>query len=92
MTTTQPKIVMYTTSYCPYCLRAKRLLVERKGMQIIEINVEQDPVKKEEMLALSNGRRTVPQIFINSQHIGGCDDLEALEHSGELDKLLYVKS
>jgi glutaredoxin 3 len=87
----QPEILMYKTSYCPYCVRAKRLLVDRKGMVITEIDIEQNPLKKEEMLSLSGGRRTVPQIFINGQHIGGCDDLEALEKRGDLDKLLLLK-
>lgn len=85
----QPEILIYRTISCPYCVRAKRLLVERKGMQVTEINIEQDPLKREEMLAKSGGRRTVPQIFINGQHIGGCDDLEALEKAGNLDKLLF---
>jgi glutaredoxin 3 len=88
--TKQPEILMYTTSYCPYCVRAKRLLVDRKGMVVTEIDIEQNPLKKEEMLSLSGGRRTVPQIFINGQPIGGCDDLEALEKSGDLDKLLLL--
>lgn len=83
----QPKIIMYKTTWCPYCDRAKRLLVERKGMQVTEIDIEKDASKKDEMITKS-GRRTVPQIFIDDKHIGGCDDLEALERSKELDKLL----
>lgn len=92
MGVTQPEILIYRTTWCPYCVRAKRLLVERKGMQVTEIDIEQDPLKREEMLAKSGGRRTVPQIFINGQHIGGCDDLEALEKAGSLDKLLLLNT
>lgn len=80
------KIIIYSTDYCPYCTQAKRLL-EQKGAHYTEIRVDLDPVKKEEMITLS-GRRTVPQIFINDQHIGGCDDLMKLASSGQLDKLL----
>ncbi len=66
-------VVIYTTEVCPYCVRAKQLL-DRKGMSYIEIRVDLDPAKRDEMIAKS-GRRTVPQIFIGDQHIGGCDDL-----------------
>lgn len=90
--TKQPEILIYRTGWCPFCQQAKRLLVERKGMQVTEIDIEQDPLKKEEMLTRSGGRRTVPQIFINGQHIGGCDDLEALERAGNLDKLLLLNT
>jgi glutaredoxin 3 len=82
---TQPVITVYTTGWCPYCQRAKQLLM-RKQLVYREINVEDDDKFREEMTARS-GRRTVPQIFIGDRHIGGCDDLYALEGSGELDRL-----
>lgn len=79
-------IVIYTTGYCPYCSRARQLLDE-KGVQYTDIRVDEEPGKRAEMVAKSK-RNTVPQIFINEQAIGGCDDLYALEQQGELDKLL----
>lgn len=79
-------IIIYSSNNCPYCVQAKQLLTQ-KGASYHEIRVDLDPTKKEEMVALS-GRRTVPQIFINDQHIGGCDDLMKLASSGQLDKLL----
>ena len=81
-----PNIVVYSTSYCPYCVRAKDLLT-RKGQKYTEINVEDDAAR-EAMIAKAGGRRTVPQIFINDQHIGGFDDLNALDKAGKLDPLL----
>lgn len=81
-----PKIEIYATGWCPYCARARQLLLS-KGVAIEEIDVEARPGAREEMVARS-GRRTVPQIFINQTHIGGCDDLVALEESGGLDPLL----
>lgn len=80
------EIIIYTTGYCPYCVRAKELL-KRKGQSFTEINAEDDAVR-EEMVAKSGGRRTVPQIFINGRHIGGCDDLYALDKAGTLAPLL----
>jgi len=80
------KIVMYTKANCPYCDFAKQLL-DAKKQTYSEIRVDLDPHQREEMERLS-GRRTVPQIFINDQAIGGFDDLSALSQSGELDKLL----
>jgi len=77
---------MYSTGWCPYCDRARALLV-RRGLAFEEINVDDDARGREEMIARS-GRRTVPQIFIGDKHIGGCDDLVALEGSGELDRLI----
>jgi glutaredoxin 3 len=77
---------MYVTGWCPYCQRARDLLA-RKGVSFDEINVEDDAKFREEMAARS-GRRTVPQVFIGDKHIGGCDDLVALEGSGELDRLI----
>ncbi|STX29616.1 grxC glutaredoxin 3 [Legionella beliardensis] len=79
-------VIIYSTSYCPYCMRAKQLL-DSKGVNYQEIRVDEEPEKRAEMMARS-GRRTVPQIFINDQAIGGCDDLYALESKGRLDKLL----
>lgn len=80
------KVVMYTTQQCPYCQMAKELL-KRKNVNFEEIRIDLDDAKREEMMRLSN-RRTVPQIFINDQPIGGFDDLAALERSGKLDDLL----
>lgn len=82
-----PHIVIYTTSTCPYCRAAKRLL-EQKQLAYEEISVDGDPQKRAEMSRLAEGRRTVPQIFIDGRPIGGCDDLYALESDGELDRLL----
>ena len=81
-----PKVVMYTTGWCPYCLRARELL-KSKGIAIEEIDVDARPEARTEMTARS-GRRTVPQIFIGETHVGGCDDLHELEASGRLDTLL----
>ena len=81
-----PAVVMYSTSWCPYCDRARRLL-SAKGAQISEIDVESAPEKRAEMQTRS-GRRTVPQIFIGDHHVGGSDDLAALEAAGKLDGLL----
>ena len=83
-----PKIVMYATAVCPYCIRAEQLL-NRKGVTDIEkIRVDLEPARREEMLAKSNGKRTVPQIFIGDFHVGGCDDLHELDRQGKLDPLL----
>jgi len=80
------KIIIYSTEICPYCVRAKQLL-DRKQVSYQEIRIDLDEQLRFEMERLS-GRRTVPQIFINDQPIGGCDDLYALERQGKLDKLL----
>ena len=77
---------MYTTSWCPYCERARRLL-SAKGASFSEIDVESAPEKRAEMQSRS-GRRTVPQIFIGERHVGGSDDLASLESAGKLDALL----
>jgi glutaredoxin 3 len=79
-------VVVYSSANCPYCIRAKELL-ESKGIHYEEIRVDLDPAQKDLMIERS-GRRTVPQIFINNQPIGGCDDLYALDKSGELAELL----
>ena len=81
------KVEVYSTSYCPYCMRAKALL-RSKGIAFEEIDVTDDPELRAKMVKLSGGRRTVPEIFINGENIGGCDELYALERSGELDLLL----
>jgi glutaredoxin 3 len=82
-----PAVEIYTTRYCPYCLAAKRLL-SRKGIEFTEIDVGSDPQGRSDMVKRANGRMTVPQIFIGSTHVGGYDELSALERSGELDPLL----
>ncbi len=81
------KIEIYTTPVCPYCLRAKRLLTE-KGVPFTEIDVSRDPAKRDEMMARSDGRYTVPQIFIDGTGIGGSDDLHDLDDAGKLDPML----
>lgn len=80
------KVTIYTKPYCPYCVRALDLL-ERKGVAFDEIEAAFDPEKRQEMMRRS-GRATFPQIFIGETHIGGCDEMMALERAGELDPLL----
>jgi glutaredoxin 3 len=82
-------VVVYSGPNCPYCVRAKELL-KRKGVSFTEYDVKSDVARFEEMLGKSNGRKTIPQIFINGQHIGGSDDLHALDAKGGLDPLLRV--
>ncbi|MFK8249978.1 glutaredoxin 3 [Ancylobacter terrae] len=82
-----PAVDIYTTSTCPYCHAAKDLL-RRKGVTFSEINVAGDPTARAAMTARANGRTTVPQIFIGPTHVGGCDDLYALDAAGRLDPLL----
>lgn len=81
------KITVYSTTVCPYCVRAKMLL-DKKGVRYEEINLTKHPERREEMLSRSGGKRTVPQIFIGDKHVGGCDDLYELELDGALDPLL----
>ena len=83
---TQPAVTMYTTDWCPYCERARRLFAAKK-VSFDEIDVQSAPEKRTEMQTRS-GRRTVPQIFIGDHHVGGSDDLAALEAAGKLDALL----
>lgn len=83
---TQP-VLMYTTAVCPYCVRAKQLLAARGVAQIEEVRVDLDPARREEMMERTQ-RRTVPQIFIGAAHVGGCDDLYALDRAGQLLPLL----
>jgi glutaredoxin 3 len=85
---TRARVIMYATSWCPYCARAKELL-ERKGVELEEIDVDASPEARKEMLARS-GRRTVPQIFIGETHVGGSDELYDLDARGGLDKLLQT--
>ena len=80
-------VLMYTTAVCPYCIRAKKLLAERGVTQIEEVRVDLDPERRDEMM-LKTKQRTVPQIFIGDTHVGGCDDLMALDARGGLLPLL----
>ncbi len=82
-----PKVTIYTTMFCPYCLMAKRLL-NQKGVAFEEIAVDGNPELRREMTAKAGGRTTVPQIWIGDTHVGGSDELHALEHDGKLDQLL----
>ena len=80
-------VKIYTTGTCPYCLRARQLLAARGVQELEEIRVDDDPQQREEMMKIT-GRRTVPQIFIGGQHVGGCDDLHALDERGGLVPML----
>jgi glutaredoxin 3 len=82
-----PRVEIYTKFGCPYCARAKRLL-EEKGADYEEYEINSDPGKRDEMLSRAPGRTTVPQIFIDGRHVGGSDDLAELEASGRLDTML----
>ncbi|MEY2661044.1 MAG: Glutaredoxin-3 [Pseudomonadota bacterium] len=81
------RVKMYTTAVCPYCVRAKQILKSKGVEQIEEIRIDSDPAQREHMMAIT-GRRTVPQIFIGETHVGGCDDLIALDGRGGLEPLL----
>jgi glutaredoxin 3 len=83
------KVEIYTKDFCPYCIRAKELL-HNKGVDFIEYTVGDDPVKRATLREKSRGSSTVPQIFIDGEHIGGCDDLYALDRSGKLDEMLKI--
>ena len=80
-------VELYTSPYCGYCQAAKRLLTS-KSATFQEVDISRDPGRRSEMLARSNGKHMVPQIFINDKHIGGCDELHALERSGKLGAML----
>ncbi|MEQ1888606.1 MAG: glutaredoxin 3 [Alphaproteobacteria bacterium] len=82
-----PRIIIYSSMFCPYCHRAKALL-ERKGVKYDEIDVDTTPGARPEMTLRAKGGYTVPQIFIGERHVGGCDELYALEGAGKLDVLL----
>ncbi|HEX6091734.1 MAG TPA: glutaredoxin 3 [Dongiaceae bacterium] len=85
------KVEIYTTQFCPYCHRAKRLLQER-GASYMEIDVMMDGSKRKEMIDRAGGRRSVPQIFINGHHVGGSDELYALDRDGKLAPMLQAAS
>ncbi len=82
------KVEIYTWQFCPYCIRAKFLLW-LKGSNFIEYKIDGDEIAREAMAQRANGKRTVPQIFINDQHIGGCDDIYSLNDNNQLDALLF---
>ncbi|HUL89899.1 MAG TPA: glutaredoxin 3 [Pseudolabrys sp.] len=82
-----PPVEIYTTRYCPYCNAAKALL-KRKGVNYNEVDVSRDWKRRDEMIQRANGRMTVPQIFVGTVHVGGSDELHALERAGKLDPLL----
>jgi glutaredoxin 3 len=81
------EVELYATTWCPYCTRARRLL-QRKGVSFVEIDIEEHPRRRAEMIRRAGGRTTVPQVFIGGEHIGGSDDLAALDAAGELDAKL----
>lgn len=85
-----PTVTIYTKGWCPYCSAAKSLL-KQKGAAFDEIEIDRTPAARSEMTARSGGRSTVPQIFIGERHVGGCDDLYALDGRGELDRLIAAK-
>lgn len=84
-----PNVEIYTWSTCPFCIRAKALL-DRKGVEYTEYVIDGDESARADMAERANGRRSVPQVFINDRHIGGCDDLYALNSQGKLDELLQA--
>lgn len=85
-----PTVEIYTTGFCPYCHAAKALL-KKKGVEFAEIDIGRDWERRDEMIKRAKGRMTVPQIFIGSVHVGGCDDLQAMERAGRLDRLLAAE-
>ncbi|MGA8030892.1 MAG: glutaredoxin 3 [Casimicrobiaceae bacterium] len=86
-----PKVSMYTAAYCGYCVRAERLLESKGVADIVKLRVDEDPALRSEMMQRT-GRRTVPQIYIGDFHVGGYDDLAALDRAGRLDPLLAGKA
>ncbi|MEL6521539.1 MAG: glutaredoxin 3 [Pseudomonadota bacterium] len=82
-----PNVEIYTSPLCGFCHAAKRLL-SQKGVSFAEIDLSKQPDKRSEMLSRASGKHTVPQIFIGDSHVGGCDELYALEHAGKLDQML----
>ena len=90
MSAAQEPVTIYTTQFCPYCVMAKRLL-DQKAVRYDEIAVDSAPERRQEMMARS-ARRTVPQIFVGDTHVGGCDDLYALDAQGRLDTLLAAQN
>lgn len=83
------KVEIYTSPWCGYCSRAKRLL-DTKGVDYEEIDIMAQPTRKAEMIKRAGGRTTVPQVFIDGRHIGGCDDTQAMDRAGKLDRLLGI--
>lgn len=83
------QVTIYTKAYCPYCVRAKSVL-DNKGVSYQEIRIDEQPELRPEMISRAGGRSTVPQIFIGERHIGGCDDMLALDANGQLDPLLSL--
>ena len=84
-----PSVTIYTKGWCPYCSAAKKLL-DDKGVDFTEIDIEKKPEARAEMIQKAKGRSTVPQIFIGERHVGGCDDLYALDDKGQLEPLLQA--
>ena len=82
------RVLMYSTAVCPYCIRAEQLLKSRGVAEIEKVRVDLEPERRDEMMAKTGGKRTVPQIFIGDTHVGGCDDLYALDRAGGLLPLL----
>ncbi len=82
-----PRVLMYSTAVCPYCVRAEQILRARGVLDIEKVRIDLDPERRAEMME-KTGRRTVPQIYIGDTHVGGCDDLVALDHAGKLGPLL----
>jgi len=87
----QPAIRMYTTAVCPYCIRAEQLLRNKGIAELEKIRIDLDPEQRDHMMQIT-GRRTVPQIFIGDYHVGGCDDLMALDRAGKLEPMLRGES
>jgi glutaredoxin 3 len=83
------EVELYTTPFCPYCTRARALL-DRKGVAFTDIDIAEEPTRRAEMIRRAGGRTSVPQIFINGEHIGGSDELVALDRAGELDAKLGI--
>ena len=83
----KPKVLMYSTAVCPYCVRAEQLLNRKGVVEIEKVRVDLEPQRRAEMME-KTGRRSVPQIFIGDTHVGGCDELYALDRAGKLDPLL----
>ncbi len=86
-----PQVLMYSTAVCPYCTMAERLLKSKGVEEIEKVRVDLDPAVRETMMA-KTGRRTVPQIYIGDTHVGGFDDLSALDRAGKLDELLHPEA
>ena len=86
------RVLMYSTAVCPYCIRAEQLLKSKGVAEIEKVRVDLEPARREEMMKKTGGKRTVPQIFIGDTHVGGCDDLYALDRAGGLLPLLADES